>query len=226
MNTLWTFGDSFTDFFEPPKNSKIHWRQKYIEWKGYVPKVYGEIIADKLKMNLINKGLGGCDNSYIFEEFCKVCDLIKQDDIVIIGWTNQQRIRLATKNDSWGFFNPEKRNENGFFSHKSIDSFELLSERTIQEILINRESPLYIKEIGNWIKLINYNNKQIKIIHWGWDARISDIFGLHIKGYKTIKVETNGQVDDGHWCEDGHYELADYFIDKINSNDFLKTKLI
>ena len=52
MNTLWTFGDSFTDFFYPPDKSEIHWRQKYIKFKGYTPKVYGEIIAEKLNLNL------------------------------------------------------------------------------------------------------------------------------------------------------------------------------
>lgn len=222
--TLWTFGDSFTDSFLPPPNSAIHWRHKYIDWKGYVPKVFGEIMADKLDMNLVNKGRGGCDNNYIFEEYCKVCDEIQPDDIVIIGWTNQQRIRLATKNNSWGFFNPEMGNENGFFSHKSMDSFDFISERTIQELLINRESTIYTKEIGNWMKLINHSNKQSKIIHWSWYDKIIQTGGLYIIGYERIKKETNGVVNDGHWTESSHYKLAHYFIDLLMVNG--KTKLL
>ncbi len=218
MNTLWTFGDSFTDFFKPPQNSGNHWRHKYIEWKGYIPKVYGEIISEKLNMDFINKGKGGCDNNHIFEEFCEVSKLIKENDIVIFGWTNQQRIRLATKNNKWGFFNPEKKTNNGFFAHIPLSEFDFISESTIQEMLINKESTLYLKELNNWIKLINLALKNIKTIHWGWDEKINNTSAIYIKGYETIKTETNGMVDDGHWCEDGHIKFADFLINVINNN--------
>jgi hypothetical protein len=222
--TLWTFGDSFTDSFQPAPDSPIHWRHEYIDWKGYIPKVFGEVMADKLDMNLINKGRGGCDNNHIFEEYCKVCDEIHPDDIVIIGWTNQQRIRLATKNNSWGFFTPKLRNENGFFVHKSMDKFDLISETTIQELLINRESIIYTKELGNWIKLINRSNRETKIIHWSWYDKINEIGELYITGYEAIGKETNGIVDDNHWTESSHYKLADYFIKLISFDN--KTKLL
>ena len=47
--TLWTFGDSFTARF-----ANTGWSTNYVKWKGYIPKVYGEIISDKLEMQLQN----------------------------------------------------------------------------------------------------------------------------------------------------------------------------
>ena len=48
--TLWTFGDSFT---ESLSDNKADWVQKYIEWKGYIPKVYGEVIAERMEIKLV-----------------------------------------------------------------------------------------------------------------------------------------------------------------------------
>lgn len=219
MGKLWAFGDSFTDFYKPPVNSKVHWRQKYCEWKGYVPKVYVEFLAEKLNMDLINKGAGGCDNLSILEEFCKVCNRIQKDDVVIFGWTSPIRVRLADRYNKWGFFNPDVRNKNGFFSHKSLDSYDFLSEKTIQELIYNRDNILYILEINNWINLINHTLKDIHHFHWSWytDLQNGNIFGA--KQYRTIKNETNGEVDDGHWCEDGHKEFADLLAEKLFKNN-------
>ena len=223
MNTLWAFGDSFTDYYKPPTYTKRHWRHKYIEWKGYDTKVYAEFIAEKLDMKLVNKGFGGCDNSFIFEEFCKVCDKIKKDDIVIFGWTNPIRFKFAYDNN-WGFFCPEPKNKNAFHSTVSMDKFEFLSENTIKEILISRDSEMFINELSNWIKLINYSLKDINFIHWSWYSDLSRIGVLMSPLYKSIKDETGGVVDDGHWCEAGHEMFSNILIQELSKKN--KKKLI
>ena len=63
--TLWTFGDSFTESFGTTKGR--NWIDNYIDWKGYVPKVYGEIISDEMGFELVNLGKGGSDNYSIFQ---------------------------------------------------------------------------------------------------------------------------------------------------------------
>lgn len=217
MATIWTFGDSFTDFYYPPTSKFRHWRHEYVEWKGYNPKVYGEIIAETLNMNLINKGKGGCSNSYILEEFCKVCNQIKKDDIVIFGWTSQQRFRLPDKNNHWIHFNVKPDNEDGFFMHGKFENFEILSKSTIIETLINRSGPLYSTELCNWIKLINFTLKDIQVFHWSW-YNYYGVCGIYqSKEYKIIRDETNGAVDDGHWSEEGHYDFANVILNRINN---------
>lgn len=215
MATLWTFGDSFTDFYYPPSPKFRHWRHEYIEWKGYNTKVYGEIIAEKLNMNLVNKGKGGRCNLYILEEFCKVSNQIKKDDMVIFGWTSQQRFRIPDKDNNWIYFNTHPTNEDGFFIHGRLDNFEILSKSTITETLINRLHPLYSIELCNWINLINYTLKDITTFHWSWSNYYGRCGIYQAKEYKTIKDETNGEVNDGHWCEEGHYQFANDILDKI-----------
>ena len=43
MNKLWVFGDSFSEPFSKVK--QVPWKIEYIQWKGYMPKCYGEIIS-------------------------------------------------------------------------------------------------------------------------------------------------------------------------------------
>jgi len=218
MNKLWTFGDSFTESYVPKKNVPNHWRHKYIELKGYETKVYPEFIAEKLNLNLVNKGKGGCDNSFMFEEFCKVVSNIKKNDIVIFGWTDVNRFRLFNKNNECGFFNAgsiEKGDE--FFSHKPLDTFEFLSEKTIKEIIINRDSEMFIYELSNWIQLINFSLKDVNILHWSWDKQNSICKNMIISpNYETIKNETKGFIDDTHWSENGHRMFSEYMINQLN----------
>lgn len=219
MVTIWTFGDSFTDFYYPPPSTVKHWRHEYVEWKGYNPKVYGEIIAEKLNMRLVNKGKNGCCNSYILEEFCKVVNQIKKDDIVIFGWTSQQRFRLPDKNDNWTYFNPElkEKNPDRYMVHGQMENFQILSKSTVIEILINKTNSLYSNEICNWINLINFALRDIATFHWSWFNYHGICGVVQSNNYKTIKEETNGTVVDGHWCEEGHYQFAEFVIDRLNN---------
>lgn len=227
MANLYTFGDSFTDYFKPPENQNRHWRHEYIEYKGYVPKVYGEIIAEKLNLNLINKGVGGIGNHQIFENFCILLEKINSEDIIIFGWSNQERIRLVKKNKQWGHFavnfsikdSAKKEGDSHFWSIDSLNSFESLSERTLKEIMYNRTNNLYTIELSNWIKLINFSLPNNKILHWSWDERIKDCGGIFISKLKTIYKESNGLINDFHWCEDSHYEVSKLFISLIKTND-------
>lgn len=217
MATLWTFGDSFTEYYHPSSPTHRNWRDEYIEWKGYIPKVYGEVIAEKLNMNLVNKGKNGCCNLYILEEFCKIVNQIKKDDIVIFGWTSQQRFRLPDKDNNWTYFNPElkEKNPDRYMVHGQIENFGILSKSTVIETLINRTNSIYSTEICNWINLINFALQDITTFHWSW-FNYNGICGIcQSKNYKTIKQETNNVVIDGHWCEKGHYQFAEFVIDRL-----------
>jgi hypothetical protein len=235
MKTLWTFGDSFTDSFNPPGERFLDWHNKYIQWKGYVPKVFGEMMSEKLNMKLINKGIGGSDNSQIFESFCSVVDLIKEDDILIFGWTNQERFRLSNKKNEWShlsvnFRDKDKKKQEGdshFFSTEELkNAFDSISKNTIQEIMYNRMNDVYTQELCNWIKLINFSLSKNKILHWSWDKRITYCDGIFISGFETIKKETNNLINDNHWSENGHEELSHFFTKKLEGNETNDKKII
>jgi hypothetical protein len=200
MLKLWTFGDSFTQSFLPNENIKsIHWRHHYIKWKGYAPKVYGELLSERLGMELMNYGMGTWDNYSIFESFCKVVKEIKKDDLVIFGWSDTCRFRLAAKNGQW---------INCLPSDQSIPftPIEYMDRDSINKLLANRSNRRYDSEVNNWINLINHTLRDNYVIHWTPFANSLQV--NYFGGFDEIRNETKGEVDDGHFSEQGQLDLS------------------
>lgn len=217
MNKLWVFGDSYSDsFISPNKNDKF--RQDYSKWKGYSPKVYGEILAERNNMEYVNKARGGWDNISIFEEFCKSANDIKDGDYIIFGWSDPVRFRLA---------NYEFTNWANYLPSNYDNLIENISKQTIEEILINRNHKLYKNELFNWINLINFSLKNCKVIHWTWCGNLSKLADwsngstLTNGCIDTITTETKGVMHDSHYSESGHLILAN-LLEKVPDKNTLK----
>ena len=72
MNTLYTFGCSFTEGF----NENHEPYQEYKIFKGGTfPKTWSELLSEKLGLNLFNYGQGSIGNQHIFTNFCKHVNL-------------------------------------------------------------------------------------------------------------------------------------------------------
>lgn len=210
MKTLWTFGDSFTERF----SENYPWSNEYIKWKGYIPKVYGNFIAEKLNTKLINKAVGGSDNNTIFDSVCESIGQMKDNDIIIIGWSSISRFRLAQSNNKWKIFLPN-------YTNSTIKDFPTpVSQNTIDEIMLNRDSLLYLNELNLKIKLLNKTFKNNIIIHWS--PFVNQINGVFIPTLNRIVTETNAELTDTHYSELGHLELADILLAKIESIDIPK----
>lgn len=229
MNKLWVFGDSQTEGYDASlyysKTPLPNWRKKYIDWKGYIPSVFNTILADKLKIETINCGIGGADNYTIFHTIIKNLEKINKDDIVIIGWSSIGRFRLANRNNevlepiqTWML-----RLKDDELSKLGID----ISQQTVSEIFANRTNSIYVSEINDYIKVLKLLLKEKKIINW---SPFYDNFkmGMHITPIAlldTIIDETKYEVLDGHFCEPSHFALADYFYDLIIRYNNKKTLL-
>ena len=200
MRTLWTFGDSFTESF---RDNKARWVDEYIDWKGYIPKVYGEVITNELELELVNLGKGGSDNYSIFQAVCDSVHRINSNDIIIIGWSYTVRFRLAANKNSWKPILPN-----------SDTNLKDISHTTISEILVNRDNELYKDEVRSWMKLLDYTFPNNVLIHWSWRDFIPNYFG----DISTIFDETNGLINDNHFGEEGHTQLAKRLIDMITNN--------
>lgn len=214
---LWTFGDSFTAFF----NDKDGWANQYIKWKGYKPKVYGEIIAEKLGYELVNLGRGSSDNYRILETICINSTNIKENDLIIIGWSSSVRFRLVT-DDKYEIWEPVLPNVE---KHSYKLTFKnTISENTLNEILYNRKSTRYVEEVNNWTLLIDKAFGNNKVIHWSPFGNMGSI--NTIRGCNRIYEETNGEVADGHYSEIGQKELADELLRIIEVKKSTKNNLI
>jgi hypothetical protein len=202
MPTLWTFGDSLTAEF----SEKYEWSNSYIKWKKYKPKVYGEILSEKLNFKLQNLGIGGSDNYTIFQTFCDISNRIRDNDLVIFGWSSPVRFRVSNLKNGWHTYLPGlPKNLEAIYS-----AVENISLTTVNEILINRDDYVFCGEVNSWIKMINHYLKNMKTIHWtAFDNRLNVTY---VKNLETIMTETNGEVVDNHFSENGHYELSEMLL--------------
>jgi hypothetical protein len=209
--TLWVYGDSFTESF---RDNKAVWLDKYIDWKGYIPKVYGEIISEEMGINLVNLGKGGTDNYSIFQSICDSAHRINSNDIIIIGWSSTIRFRLASKYGLWRTIIPT-------FDRNGVD-LENISKLTIEEMLLNRDNDAYKNEVRSWIRLLDYTFQNNLLIHWSWleNNAVPNYFG----NITTILTETNGYMEDGHYGEEGHKQLSKELMNMILANQ--KRRLI
>ena len=209
--TLWIFGDSFST----PFNNKTlgTWDSEYCKWKGYVPKYFGTILSEELGLNVKHCGIGGVGNDTIFDVVLKQAPNICKGDIVIIGWSNIGRFRLASKENKFQTVIPN-------FIDTSLKMFDTISKSTLEEILVNRDNELYKKELYIKVEFLNFLFKDMQLIQWtpfNYDG--TKIFGF--KNVNSIIMETNRELQDGHYSEIGHRDISKEFITILN-NDKLR----
>jgi hypothetical protein len=211
---LWVFGDSFSVPFK-----KIENEHPYIPYKGYCPKIYSNIISEELDLNLMDMSIGGCSNQSILHTFIKNIDDIKYDDIVVIGWTQPIRFRIGSKhNDFYDVIIAVAPHMEEFID-MSIDS--------LNDFTINRSThSIYWDELIDYVNIINKSLKTKFTYHWTWveptDKIDSNVYEkqffdllLPFKKYKTVRDETNGDIDDFHYGEVGHLDLANDLLVEI-----------
>jgi hypothetical protein len=218
MSRLWVFGDSFTEGFDEStyysKKDLPDWRKKYIDYKGYIPQVFNQILANKLNIETTNYGIGGSDNYTIFHTIIKNIQKIKKDDIVIIGWSSVLRIRIANQYDTFNSIQAWMlRLSDDRLKDMGLD----ISQQTLLEMFTNRSSSVYIDEINDYIKVLKILLKEQKVINWSpfYDNFKMGMNVTPIPLFDTIIDETKYKVLDGHFCEPSHFALADYFYDLI-----------
>jgi hypothetical protein len=206
---LWVFGDSFSVPFERVKNE-----HPYVPYKKYCPKIFSNIISENLNLELTDRSRGGSSNYDIFHTYIKEIDNIKDGDILIFGWTQIIRFRIASKrNDFYDVIIAVVEHMKELIDIPSKSLFDLTLNRS--------NNSIYFDELSDYIKVIKESKPNCKILHWTWveplfkDSYENNFYGLLIpyKKYKTVKEETNGEVNDFHYGEEAHLELA---------NDLLK----
>ena len=227
MQSLWIFGDSFSTTFEIKEtdNQISNWRKEYIDWKGFLPKSFSEILSDKLNIHTNNQSCGGFDNYSIFETLIDNIDIIQPNDIIIIGWSSPIRYRLVNKENK---FNPL---HTWWYSANEEALLKLgISQSTINEIFINRNEniSLYINEINSFIKIINKALSSNTIIHWTpfYESKKNGLNVISIPLLERIEDETNLEITDAHFSERAHLLLSEYFLNIIKNLPQNKINLV
>ena len=93
MNTLWTFGDSFTEGY----GCRIEDEYYKNYWK-LGDKIWPVWLGELLDVNLINCGVGGYSNDMILDSIIDNWLQIKKNDYVFIGFTYPHRFDVPIDN--------------------------------------------------------------------------------------------------------------------------------
>jgi hypothetical protein len=216
MKSLWVFGDSFSATNK--RNDIERWRRLYVKWKGYTPKVWCEFLNESLQLKLHNLSISAIDNYTILDTIISALEKIKENDIVIVGWSNTLRFRLVDRYNKFNTIRPSELN-----THSTLNDtyeYDLISINTINELLINRDTDLYQHELNGFIKIINKSINTKNIIHWSPFQSSQPLLNIHridnLSNLELIKDETNNEINDKHYSENGHKDLAEYFYKILN----------
>jgi hypothetical protein len=231
MGKLFLFGCSYTAeyFFNSVLNDNY---KKYYEFRGgNFPLTWGQLLANKLNLELVNCAWGGNGNEQIFQDVCNRSPKFESNDMVIIEWSYISRFR-------WAQFDGNFWMPIGPVNHDP----KIINENTANDILVNRSHKLYIEQIYDFEKIIEVLSKHIgfKLYFWSADNQIiypnekinrqekyiasrfvgkdETIFNeVFRRNGERIFEETEGQVDDNHFGESAHQILFEIFYSHINN---------
>jgi hypothetical protein len=236
MKTLHAFGCSFTEDYKIATDltKKPGTYQNFYHHRGgSFPDNWVDILARKLDIpNFSNYGKGGACNYDIFQRFCDNLDKINKGDLVIVGWTDAVRFRIAS-NDGSHFINISvNKPETTWNDTFSIDAAE--------EVWVNRSCRAFVYEVYSFEKLIDAyaKAKGFEVFYWALmddvinsepdefrhqrkyllpEANMGLIKYFPLMGFKSITDETDKAVWDHHPGQIGYEVMADLFY-----NDLIK----
>ena len=226
MSKLYVFGDSYSVSWndrlkEEPTTMMRIYAEYYQNKFNKVPQHFEKIIQNHFKLNqIINASVGGFDNYSILEQIGRVIPNITTHDYVIVGWSDITRIRYIDKG---------RRKWNRALINSP--GFEKYIPPILQEQVLLRDSKLPMLEVGSWQNIL-LKSLPPQTIFWS-PFRYNDNEHLYIpfktphdNNPKNINQETNGELEDYHFGNDGMEIIGEWMIDLFNNNPYRKTTWI
>jgi len=213
---IWVFGDSFSTPFSKFEKEWCPIVTNYLDTKESMPMCYGEILSAKLGLTLKNESWSGASNQTIFHNVINFIDSIKEEDIVIIGWSHVERFRVSKLGNWW--YDVKITDTEGKIS-KHLDG--VFEQDALSQLIVNRyTNDIFFTEATDYIKIINKAFPNTKVYNWTWvwptlseDKTYEKLYysslSLPYRAYTTIDKETNSKFKDIHYGEVGHQELSE-----------------
>jgi len=205
MNTLWTFGDSFTfgHGCRPDGPLPEYCSDYKIDGDDVWPNHLGKMLDAEVK----NFGKCGASNDFIIDCIIDQWDFIKENDFVIIGVTYHSRFDVPLKN--------KKSLSSIYWGFEDLDLFEG-EEKEQMETLVNFQyffanHELYKKR---HLKRYNFLNKLLnekKVTTFIWDVE----YYQHTTRFEKIADATNGKIEDYHFSFKGHLDFSNVVYKKV-----------
>lgn len=217
MGTLWTFGDSFT--FGHGCRPDGPTNEYYYNYRSESDDVWPNLMGKMLNVEVKNLGKDAASNDFIIDSIIDNFDMIKPNDVVIIGKSFYQR------------FDIPKLNNNVFYTQSTAAAFQMMNNLKKNESIENK---LEIETIFNYGILFADNllfkqrqNKRFKFIEQQFKNKINKILVWDVdsdlrKSMETINEHTNGEIKDLHFSFKGHKIFSEFLYKKL----FIKPELI
>jgi hypothetical protein len=208
MNTIHTFGDSFTFGHGCVEHCSF---TEYYKYKEDDDDIWPNHLAKKLGMNVNNYGKNGFCNEQIFESVLNNFDFLKENDIIFIEKTYHNRLWVPT-NMEW----VSALSDNEIEKKYRKDKLEKTFSKEETEALINFHYYFSIKKLYekrnndrfNFLKKILVNNIKVQ------DCIIWDMPKIYTS-FESIKTATNNKFIDFHFSFKGHKQFAEYMENVI-----------
>ena len=206
MNTLWTFGDSFTFGHGCRPDGPLP--EYYNNYKTESDNVWPELLGEMTNMKVKNFGKCGASNDYILDSIFENWDNFKQGDLIITGVTYHDRFDVPLKDNLISIF---------WDWDKYVDVSEKeLYKKEERETLINFQyffanDEFYKKRHLKRFNFIDKILKESKINSFVWDVN----FYQYMKRFEKIAHATNGEIEDYHFSFKGNKDFADMLYKKL-----------
>lgn len=210
MNNIWFFGDCFTWGYG------CHPKDPYYAYKTENDEIWTTLVAKKL--DYLEKkpyyGYGAMD--YIINLWISNLKNIKKNDIVIVSDTVPDGILCVVDNkvDSINALSWKNADIDNFSNKDNLLNYIFTEKKPFREIW----SKFYYTQIQNIA--IELLNRDVKSFFWS-----HQLYKKH-KKFERINDATNNKIDDIHFSWQGHRQMADYILTKIQNDDYIRPKLI
>jgi lysophospholipase L1-like esterase len=206
MNTLWAFGDSFTAGWGC--TPQFEYYKKYYK-EG--DKLWVDLLANEMGLTLSNIGKNAASNDYIIDSIILNWKKIKENDFVVIGKTFTSRFDIPVSIENrWVTILDKFSLDNGYNLFNK-EEFETI----VNFNYLFAANPLYKErqDLRYDFLVKELEQKQVKVYLW-------DIISSHAKlKFNTIQMDTNNEIDDGHFSFKGHVEFYKWISKKIKNEN-------
>jgi hypothetical protein len=208
MNTLWTFGDSFTfghGCIPDGPTSEYYFNYKK-EGDDIWPNHLGKLLNTKIK----NFGKCGASNDFIIDSIIDQWDKIKENDFVIISRTYHTRFDIPLKNklslstNFWHQIEDLKNFDNYFESKEKMETVINFQYYFANDELYKKR---HLKRYNFLLKLLNEKNIRTFI----WDVE----YMQYTTRFEKIADATNYEIKDYHFSFKGHKDFTDMVYKKL-----------
>ena len=207
MNTLWTFGCSFTrgdgSLEQDNYTSKFKLDEDDLPWPY--------LLAKQFNLTLNNRGESGISNETILDSIIVNWDNINEGDYVIIGKTWSHRFDFPKYNGSLELksivYRGGEKDVKKWFDDATQDIYTPTQIDCIKTFSVEfATQPAYSKRHDirfNFIKKTLLEHKKVKVCHiWDVESKWND--------FELIVDATSKKINDYHWSFKGHKDFLIY----------------